>query len=838
MKFKSALFGTVLILQGCVLTDVSNNQLSPATASLVTDNSIKLYRDNYGTPHIFANSNFDLFTGYGYAVAQDRLFQMEMLKRTTQGKVAEVLGKEYIAYDHYIRSQFQPDSIKKQIEKLSSAQLDVLNGYAHGMNLWLKKIKHNSAQLLPLEFTQHQFKPSNWTTYDVAMIFVGTLAMRYADFNTELENLTMLQELNTLYDTEKSLQLFNALMWQCDVNSITTVHKKSNDKCLDRQQIPGDLSVTSPLKIAVNSYINTSGKIDFSPDSKSKWLKDFAKTGLSGDITRSSASNIWMLSKNKLKDANGVMLNGPQFGWANPSYVYGIGLHGGDYDIVGNTLLATPNILFGHNNHIAWGSTAGFGDQVDIIQLNLVKNTADPAQLSYSYQGKVYPLTQRQEIIKVKDDPAIKFTVNFTHLGAIEHLDQASGHIYIRRRTWQGSEVESMLAWLDIGKAHNWSEFRQQVSHISTNINFYYMDLQGNLGYILGGKYPIRSAQQHVRLPMTESTDWQGFQDFKANPFAYRPANNFIMNWNNRPESKLASPDMWWMTWNKADRGNEIHERLSQQDKWSTEEVWQLNEEMSFVDTNIRYLLPLLEQAHKDHPLRSEAAKGLSLLQNWDRAWRDKDHDGYFDSKATTLMQHWLTQLLKDVLSDDLPDEMFKKYAATGYPIATIRGSIKPQPGTAILVDTFSAQQAGRIARYDFLNGKTALDVIRSSFNDVIEIFTRNGTLNLPETEVYPLKFSPYNFRGILQGSSEHTLNQIMNRGSENNLFIATDDGFQAWDVIPSGQSAFINQQSVSAPHTTDQLSMYEDFKRKPVYWSESELQKQGFKMEIIEMEK
>ncbi|MFT6899493.1 MAG: penicillin amidase, partial [Paraglaciecola sp.] len=692
--------------------------------------------------------------------------------------------------------------------------------------------------LLPLEFTQHQFKPSDWTTYDVAMIFVGTLAMRYADFNTELENLTMLQELNTLYDTEKSLQLFNALMWQCDDNSITTVHKQSKEKCQDRKQIPGDLTVNSPLKLAVNSYINTSGKIDFSPDSQSKWLKDFAKTGLSGDITRSSASNIWMLSKNKLKDANGVMLNGPQFGWANPSYVYGIGLHGGDYDIVGNTLLATPNILFGHNNHIAWGSTAGFGDQVDIIQLNLVNNPADPAQLSYSYQGKVYAVTQRQEIIKVKDVPAIEVTVNFTHLGAIEHLDQGSGQIYIRRRTWQGSEVQSMLAWLDIGKAHNWSEFRQQVSQITTNINFYYMDLQGNLGYILGGKYPIRSSQQHARLPMTGSTDWQGFQDFKTNPFTYKPANDFIMNWNNRPESKLPSPDMWWMTWNKADRGNEIHQRLARQDKWSTEEVWQLNEEMSFVDTNIRYLLPLLEQAHKAHPLKSEAVKGLSLLQNWDRAWRDKDHNGYFDSKATTLMQHWLTQLLNDVLSDDLPDDMFKKYAATGYPIATIRASIKPQPGTAILVDNFAAQQAGRTPRFDFLNGKTALDVVRSSFNDVIGKFVKNGTLNLPETAVYPLKFSPYNFRGILQGSSEYTLNQIMNRGTENNLFIATNEGFQAWDVIPSGQSAFINQKGVSDPHSSDQLSMYEEFKKKPIYWSESELQKQGFKMEIIEMEK
>jgi penicillin amidase len=98
--------------------------------------------------------------------------------------------------------------------------------------------------------------------------------------------------------------------------------------------------------------------------------------------------------------------------------------------------------------------------------------------------------------------------------------------------------------------------------------------------------------------------------------------------------------------------------------------------------------------------------------------------------------------------------------------------------------------------------------VISSSFNTVIDSFTKNGRLKLPETEVSPLKFLPYHFRGILQASYEHTSSQIMNSGSENNLFIATDDGFQAWDVIPSGQSAFINQQGVSDPHTREQLSM------------------------------
>jgi len=836
MQYKTFLFAIACAVQGCSSGDIADvhSSVKAKSTDSIQAQAIKIYRDDYGTPHVFANSNFDLFTGYGYAVAQDRLFQMEMLKRTTQGEVAEVLGSEYINFDHFTRSQFNPGSIIKQIKKLNPAQLDVLNGYAKGMNLWINEIAKNNKQLLPFEFTQHDFKPSKWDAYDVAMIFVGTLAMRYADFNTELENLETLQSLKKLHGKEQSLKLFNALMWQCDSDSITTVHNKSEQQCIERNKIPDDLSVESPINLAMSNYIDISGELNFSANSNEKWLKDFSITGLSGDIARSSASNIWVLAKDKLKEVNGVMLNGPQFGWANPSYVYGIGLHGGDYNIVGSTLLATPNILFGHNNKIAWGATAGFADQVDVIQLDLIKNTTEPSALFYHYQGKEYKVSERQEMIKVKNSDPVKSNIRYTHLGAIEQVDEGSDHIYIRRRAWQGFEVNSMLAWLDVGKANNWSQFRQEVSQVATNINFYYMDLDGNLGYNLAGRYPVRHLQQHQRLPMTVSTDWQGMQKFEENAYEYKPANGFIMNWNNRPESKVSSPDMWWKTWAKADRANEIEQRLSQQSKWSVDDVWQLNEEMSFNDNNIRYLLPLLEQVHKDSRLSPQEAEGLALLQNWDKAWRDEDHNGYFDSNATTLMQHWLSQLLKDVLSDDLPEKIFKKYAATGYPIATIRGSIGQQPGTVIVVDNLYAEQRGKQIRFDFLNGKTALEVIKASFSQVIDTFTKDGQLVIADTKVFPLMFSPYNFRGVLQGSAEHKSGHIMNRGAENNLFVATKSGFQAWDVNPSGQSAFINQQGIPSPHVKDQLPMFENFQKKPIYWSESELKKQGFSVEII----
>ena len=619
----------IMALQGCTTLKQDNAN----GVKQIAIQEIKLYRDDYGTPHIFASSNKDLFIGYGYAVAQDRLFQMEMLKRTTQGKVAQVLGKTYIEFDRFTRSQFHPQAIREQISKLTPKQLDVLTGYAQGMNLWIDKIATDPHHLLPLEFTQYKTEPSSWTAYDVAMVFVGTMAMRYADFNTELENLATLQQLNQSQPSEQALKLFNALMWQCDDSAVTTVPLKTSRACIKGNQLPSDLNITAPVDLPQVSYIKPSCEIAFSDDSYEQWLQDFARTGLSGDIERTSASNIWLVGKDKLQDANGVMLNGPQFGWANPSYVYGVGLHGGDYDIVGSTLLATPNILFGHNNKIAWGATAGFADQVDVIQLKLIDNS--PSALSYQYQGKTYQASTRQEVIKVAGQQDVTVTLFYTHLGAIESVEKNTRQLYVRRRAWQGFEVSSMLAWLDIGKQDNWQGFREQVSKIATNINFYYLDLKGNIGYTLGGKYPKRHPEQHLRLPMTDTTDWQGLAPFSDNAFVYRPNNGFVMNWNNRPERKVSSPDMWWKTWNRADHANEIHQRLANQQQWSVKQVWQLNEEMSFIDNNIRYLLPLLEQANVQQPFSQQGIKALALLQQWDKAWRDVDRDGYFDSPAT-----------------------------------------------------------------------------------------------------------------------------------------------------------------------------------------------------------
>ncbi len=102
---------------------------------------VTIRRDGYGMPHVYANTVYGIFYGYGYAVAQDRLFQMEMARRSTQGRVAEVLGQSMVAFDKSIRGNFSPERIQRQLAALPASDRQILDGYAAGMNAWIARVR-------------------------------------------------------------------------------------------------------------------------------------------------------------------------------------------------------------------------------------------------------------------------------------------------------------------------------------------------------------------------------------------------------------------------------------------------------------------------------------------------------------------------------------------------------------------------------------------------------------------------------------------------------------------------------------------------------------------------
>jgi penicillin amidase len=811
----------------------------PASAKETTaaSRSVTIKRDSWGTPHVYASSVYGLYYGYGYAVAQDRLFQMEMARRTFTGRVAEVMGERYLAFDRSIRSNYTPASLQRQLDALRKDDRAIFEGYADGFNAWLREVRNDRARLMPKQFIELGFEPEDWTPMDVVMIFVGSMCNRFSDFNTEIENLALLMALKALHGDEKGRQVFDQLKWIDDPKAPTTVppgeaqHKAAGQ--LARKRAPSSEAQLAALVAPSQDTLlaltrqpkGAQGELlHLSPVQAQVHLSEgLARDGLTGMAGYPQASNIWIVGKGKADGARAILLNGPQFGWFNPAYVYSVGLHGAGFNVVGNTPFAYPNILFGHNGKVAWGSTAGFGDGVDIYQEKL--DPTDPTR--YIYKGDSLPMSRRLEVIRVKGGTPVALEVFGTVHGLVVATDKEKGVAYAKKRTWDGHEIESLLAWVYQMRAHNYDEWIHQASRMAITINWYYADRDGNIGYAYTGKFPQRKAGHDPRLPApgTGEMEWVRVLPFSTNPQMLNPRQGWLANWNNKPAPGYPSPDMFYLSWAETDRVDYLFDRLRALDRYTPEQVASINQGASFVDVNARYFMPYLKLAVTSLPVDDARRQAVALFDGWDQQASDRDGDGKYDSPAVSVMRAWLPAMLKRTLADDVPQEFFKYYASAGYPVAgtPTAGSVNIQPGTKVLYHALRGKESGVPQKFDFFNGRDPLEVVRDALGDAVAQLKAQYGEDMRRwlTPVAEHFYLTSNFLGIQQaGNGEALQNPVyMNRGTENDLIVFGSDGkVTSCEVAPPGQSGFIGPDGTRSKHYQDQLELFGRFGCKPTW--------------------
>ncbi len=781
--------------------------------------TVTVYRDAYGTPHVVAGSNRGVFYGYGYAVATDRLFQMEMLRRTTQGRVAEVLGEEFLPLDVSLRTGYDHRAIASQLAALPNAEREILAAYAGGFSARVEEVLADRA-LLPAEFRDHGFLPSAWSAYDVAMLFVGSIAHRYSDFNSERDNLRLLRALESRHGRDTAWRLFNASKWLLDDASPTTVPRDENWESPPAPGRPAYLdtlpAAESQPRVALTARGRFAGYAQVG-EAAARWREQVAREGFGGVPGFTGASNYWAVRK--LEDASAVLLNGPQFGFSVPSYVYGIGLHGGDFHAVGNTLLALPALLFAHNNHIAWGSTAGISDQGDEFLLTL--DPANPER--YRYRDGWRDLERWTETIRVKGAADVSVTARRSHLGMILDHDPKAGVAWARARTWEGAELSSLMAWVWLATDRDLDAAHRRIAGLATNINMYTMDREGHLGYVHAGRYPRRAEGHDPRLPAPGdgAWDWHGMRPYTDNPTVRDPGQGYIANWNNRPRADWISSDLWTYTWGRADRASILFNALESLPERTVRAVEGLNRTASFADVSAPTLLPALLAAAERRPaMDARVARAVAALSDWNGQWHVDAQRRY--GLAPTLMATWSRVLLREVLADDIGPDFFHLYAATNHPDRPLGPSVPNPVGIKILVRNLDrlGSDAWGDDDYDFFNGGNPDDALLRSLDLALDELTREQGADMSgwHLQAHPMQWRPYNFRGVPQAreSALVELDAYMNRGSENNLFIATGKGIEARDVLPPGQSGFTGAAPVG-PNTHDQMALYSGFGYKTV---------------------
>ncbi len=761
-----------------------------APGAALARSEVEIVRDNWGVPHVYADDTYGLYAGFGYAVATDRLFQMEMSKHSVLGAVSQVLGEDYLSRDIATRADFDHADIRAQIKALPKEERDILRGYAAGYNKRVAEVLVERGRLLPKQFTDLGIEPTTWSDFDVAMIYVVTMAGRFSHYSTEISNAKALATLEKQHGKAKAAELFDQMFWLEDPLAPTTVPKGG------QYQI----------------------KAENKPLSDGARFSALIGRDVPGeDAARPRASNLWILGPKKTTDGSTMLMNGPQFGNFNPSYVYSIGLHGAGFDLTGSTPFAVPNVLFGTNGQIAWGATAGPLDVNDYFQLALnPKNTAQ-----YWKNGKWHDMRARLETFKVKGQADVTTVVYESEYGVVSEIDPQSHTAYAFNRTWKGKEIQTLFAWINSTKAHTYKDWLKQARNVATTINWYYADKDGNIGYVSPGYLPIRNPAQDQRVPAKGdgSMDWKGIRAFAEAPKTYNPEQGWIANWNNRSaHGEVANFEA--TPWGAADRVDEIVARIAGKDKLTPRAVWDINEDIAYLDINARALLPFLFGAAAKLATDDPRQALVTVLKDWDGRMV-RGEDGRATAPAVALFQRWVNIMVQDVLMDDRPGID---------PAVALNRISRP---TQVLRNALLGDKAGIAQRHDFFNGadkdEVMLTVLRKAAAALTEEYgsdqPKNWRAALPRHD-----FMTKNYLGIAQAGKDEgiEIGTRTNRGTQSDLIVFKDGVASVCMVTPPGQSGFISPTGKKSPHYDDQLKLYETFTCRPQALTRNEVEKVG----------
>lgn len=756
---------------------------------------VTIQRDTYGTPHVFADNTHDLFYGFGYTVAEDRLYQLEMAKRSGNGTVAAVLGSNYAATDIATRNGISPASIRKQLDALTSDQRAMFDGYAKGVNARIAEVLANKPQLLPKEFTDAGFEPSAWNAEDVALVWIGLILNRFFGGNSEVANLTLLNQLKAEKGGSAGQQIYDQMRWLEDASAPTIIPRAGTQLALAKKQPKADsrlaLKAISPAAGAEHRAVQV------------------AKMGLAATENMPTASNAWVLSPGKSADGSAILYNGPQQGFNNPSFVTAIGLHGAGYDLTGMTPIGLLPVLFGTNGSIAWGSTVGSLDTNDSYQEQL--NPAN--RYEYMFNGRYRAMEKRSETLKVRGEADRSIEIYSTVHGFVQSWDQANNTAYSAKRSWEGFEVETMLGWAKAAQAKSWSQYMEQAARVSASITWFYADVNGNIGVAGLGALPARVTKQNIQFPALGdgSMEWQGRLPFSQNPKAYNPAQGYLVSWNNQIAAGLRADGA---NFSPVDRVNELGVQLAGQTKLTAEQAWAVAGNAAVADLNVRYFLPYIQSATAGLASTDPLRQAADALQAWDMRLTDKDKNGMYDGPGITIMQAWLRAMTEQVLKDDLPAAIYDSLVPLGYAPLTggAPGSLQPARASKLLLNALKGKSSGVPQNYDFLNGKIPDAVVRSALESAVTALSSQYGTDLAQwlTPAAKHSFSKINALGVPWATEDQTASLYQNRGTAGYRVVLGKSGAQMCSLMAPGQSGFVSANLQKSKHYADQIPLFE----------------------------
>jgi penicillin amidase len=552
--------------------------------------SVEVRRDRWGVPHLYAANEHDLFFAQGYSHAQDRLFQMDTLRRVGAGRVSELVGPSALATDRLARCFGWPRVARAVVDGADGYVVDVMAAYAAGVNAFIANGN------LPPEFALLHYEPEPWGLADTAA-WSAVLAWGLAgNWETELLRLSLLEALGP----DKTADL-------------------APHAAADYVSILGQEGIDAHFALAL-----------------AESLREAVANLALGAVPRGRGvgSNNWAVSGALTSSGRPVLANDPHLPPIFPALWYENHLVGGDYEVTGFTMPGVPGVIIGHNRQVAWGLTNAFPDVQDVLIERF--DPHDPTR--YEVNGRWESVELVEEVIRVRGQTDHTEIVRYTRHGPVfsDYLPQGGRDMALQWASYTPSN--HLRALLDMNRARDWASFAEALrpwGFPSQNVVF--ADTHGDIAYKMPGMVPRRRTGDGL-LPAPgwdDAFEWEDWIPFEELPTRVNPPSGFIVTANNRVHGR-EYPYLLTGEWLPDYRARRIEELLLAQVPIPFARHAQIQADT--VSLQARRFLPAALKS-LDLPqgiVEPELVEALALLRAWDGDMRA-------DLVAPSLYFGWFT---------------------------------------------------------------------------------------------------------------------------------------------------------------------------------------------------
>lgn len=651
-RFKKILISLAIIIlllalllagTGYVTVRRSFPQLSGEIQIAGLDAPVDIYRDSFGVPHIYAETEHDLFFAQGYVHAQDRFWQMDFWRHIGSGRLAEMFGESQIDTDRFLRALGWRRIAQQEWDMLDADSKKILENYAQGVNAYLSdhhgseiSLEYAILGLLNPAYTPEPWQPLHTLTW--AKVMAWDLG---GNMDSEVERAVLLKTLSP----EQIAEIIPS--YPADHPIILPDFRLSSQ----RNQAAWVTAYQAYRQPAIAHAIRNAQQ-------GLRQLDD-----LLGPRGVEIGSNSWVISAQKTDTGMPLLANDPHLGIQMPSIWYEVGLHCRTrspdcrLDVTGFSFAGAPGVIIGHNDRIAWGFT-NVGPDVQDLYIEKI-NPANPNQ--YEVNGQWVDMSATPETIYVAGGAPLEITVRSTRHGPLiwdnpddnQEMLQLWGvalpEQFAVALRWTALEpTNTFPAIWQMNLAQNWQDFRRAASLFDVpSQNLIYADVDGNIGYQTPGKIPIRS-NGDGSLPVpgwTDEYEWIGYIPFEELPNAFNPEQGYIATANNAVIG-AGYPYLISQEWDMGFRAQRIVQMIEGApgtiDSAYIQKIQGDNKNLIAEE-----IIPLLLQLPMQGA-RLQAAQ--ALLQGW-------DYQDHMDSAPSALFAVFWKQLMARTFQDDLPED-------------------------------------------------------------------------------------------------------------------------------------------------------------------------------------